>query len=546
MKEKFDEKLTEKLKNYVAWIRLVWVNSRGDKLSFDDRPYLKQIYSDQFPNIVYIKAAQMGLSERLLSEAVWICEQMGMNVLYTFPASSQLQDFTQARLDPIFQHSTYLHKVYQESSTGVQKIELKKIGKGHLYFRGSQNEKQIISIDADVVFLDERDRFLERSVPFIDKRTLASSLRWRREASTPTLPGHGIHNSYNESDQRVWQVPCSKCGKYQEIDFFKNIDHKTYEINCSVTDCDGKLPRLGEGKWVPLKPEISNECHGYKITGLSNPRRSVKEIVVDYYKALNSSISELEQFYNQTLGMPFQMEGQKLTVEQLDACQRDYSMPVEIKGCYAGADVGSVINITVSSPYAKDKNRIVWAGTVNKFFGPEDSIESIMNRFDIKMLVIDKFPEVRKVSELIEKFPGRVYAAIYPSKKFTVDNYIMWDDPVKEVKLDRTISLDYLVSEIQNQKIEFPNNINFIENFYDQMCSSVRITVKNERTGDTIARWVEEKPDHYFHAMNYNRIAQMKATAGQALVDYYKSTEQRPKTMSEVERWVRLNGQRID
>lgn len=485
------------------------------------------------------------MSERLLSEAVWVCEQLGKNTLYVFPASSQLQDFTQARLDPIFQHSPYLHKVYQESSGGVQKIELKKIGKGHLYFRGSQNEKQIISIDADFVLLDERDRFLEKSVPFIDKRTLASTLRWRREASTPTLPGHGIHNSYADSDQRVWQIQCPKCDTWQEIDFFKNVNHETYKVDCMNADCDANLNRLSDGRWKATKPELSAVRHGYRVTGLTNPRVTLKEMVVDYNKALGSSISELEQFYNQTLGMPFQIDGQKISADELDACQRDYSMPVEMKGCYAGADVGSVINMVVSQPYLDDKSRIVWAGIVNNFFGPEDSIEAIMKRFDIKTLVIDKFPEVRKVSELITMFPGRVYAAIYPTKNFTIDNYIMWDDPVREVKLDRTISLDYLVGEIKNQKLELPNNINFVEHFYDQMCSSVRVTVKNERTGTTIARWVEEKADHFFHAMNYDRIARTKAISGQALVDYYRSTEQRPKKLVDIVRWVRQSGQRI-
>lgn len=487
----------------------------------------------------------MGLSERLLAEAVWVCEQLGKNTLYTFPASSQLQDFTQARLDPVFQYSKYLNSVYQESSDSVQKIELKKIGKGHLYFRGSQNEKQIISIDADIVILDERDRFREESVPFIDKRTLASDLRWRREASTPTIPGAGIHQSFLNSDQRVWQVPCDTCGVYQEIDFFKNIDHKTYECVCYEPDCEGHLKRLGKGKWVPLNPSKSSEVHGYKITGLLNPRRSVKEIVEEYYKCLNGSISDLEQFYNQTLGMPFQVEGQKLTDENIDACKRDYVMGTNVQHCYAGCDVGQVNNIEVSVPYGKDKARVVWAGTVRHFLGPTDSIEAVINKYDIKVLVIDRRPEERKVMELIEKFPGRVYAATYPTKKFTIDNYVMWDDVTHEVKLDRTISLDYLVSDIQNQNIEYPNNIQFVDNFYEQMTSSVRVSIKNEKTGENIVKWVETKPDHYFHTANYDRIARMKSVVGQALVDYYKEPEGSPQTLTQLAQWVKINGRKI-
>lgn len=521
------------------------MNSRGNRLSFEDRSYLVQIYEDQFPNIVYMKAAQMGLSERALSEAVWIPEQLGMNVLYTFPASSQLQDFTQARLDPIFQHSKYLNEVHQKSSDGVQKIELKKIGKGHIYFRGSQNEKQIISIDADAVFLDERDRFLATSVPFIDKRTLASSLRWRRELSTPTKPGMGIHASYMNSDQRVWQVPCSKCGKWQEIDFFKNIDHKTFDVKCVDKECDGFLDRLGPGRWHALKPEKSNECHGYKISGIYNPRTSVKEMVDSYYKALNNSISDLEQFYNQTLGEPFSIDGQKLEVDDLDACKADFLMPVNIKGCYAGADVGSVINMQVSVPYGENKARIVWAGTVNHFFGPNDSVEYIMEKFDIRLLVIDKFPEQRKVAELVAKYPGRVYAATYPTAKFSIDQYVIWDDIIHEVKLDRTISLDYLVNDIQNKRQELPSNIMMVDNYYDQMCSSVRVNVKNERTNEVIAKWIEGSADHYFHTANYDRIARTKAKVGQALVEYYKTPESYNSGLNNLMQWVNLHGKRI-
>ena len=490
----------------------------------------------------------MGLSERLLSEAVWIPEQLGKVVLYTFPASSQLQDFTQARLDPVFEQSPYLNDVYQKSSNGVQKIELKKIGNGYLYFRGSQNQKQIISIDADAVFLDERDRFNAEAIPYIDKRTLASDLRWRREASTPTYPGVGIHQAYLDSDQRVWELECTKCGVWQEIDFFKNINHEEYRVHCSK--CKASINRLKKGRWRALYPEKSEDIHGYKISGILNPRRTIKEIVEDYYKCLRGSISDLEQFYNQTLGTPFQVEGMKLTEENIDSCRRAYNMPIEVQPAYGGCDVGQVHNITVSVPNGSDadgnrKMRLIYAGRVTKFFGPSDSIEYIMNKYNIKMLVIDKHPETSSVMRLMEKFPGRVYAATYPTKKFTVDNYIMWDDITKEVKLDRTISLDYLVSDIQNQRLDLPDNINFVDEFYEQLCSSVRVSVKNKRTGEDYAKWVEEKPDHYFHTLNYNRIAILKGGVGQALVEYYKTPESQSNSLSQMVQWVRLNGKRI-
>jgi phage terminase large subunit GpA-like protein len=147
-------------------------------LEFSNRLYLIDLYRDQHPNIVFTKAAQMGLSERLLAEAIWIPDQLSKNVLYTFPTQSHLQDFVQARLDPVLNNSDYFVSRIEGANMNqkdISKIGLKRIGKGFLYLRGSQNEKQIITIDADAVILDERDRFIQQNVPFIDKRTLAST-----------------------------------------------------------------------------------------------------------------------------------------------------------------------------------------------------------------------------------------------------------------------------------------------------------------------------------------------------------------------------------
>ena len=116
------EKLTEtELDNYFTWVRAVWVNARGEPLDFDKYPYLVDIYQDQFPNIIFQKAAQMGISERLISEAVWVCDRKNKNVLFVFPTSAQLNDFVQARIEPVFNFSDYLSRI-----TGVLSVEEKK------------------------------------------------------------------------------------------------------------------------------------------------------------------------------------------------------------------------------------------------------------------------------------------------------------------------------------------------------------------------------------------------------------------------------------
>lgn len=532
------------MSDYFTWVKAIWVTGRGTPLDFTSRKYLVQIYQDQHPSIVFMKAAQMGMSERGISESVWVPDVLGKNVLYTFPSMAQLQDFVQARIDPVIASSEYLYSRTSETDKSLSKIGLKRFGKGHLYLRGSQNEKQIISVDADMVILDERDRFDQDNVPYIDKRLLASDLRWRREISTPTIPGIGIHAAFTESDQRVWQVPCSECGHWQELDFFKNIDFEKRKLICVKCKSD-KIDRLADGKWEITNP--GPDVHGYKINGIYNPMRSIEELIKEYDKAQTEGYSSVQQFYNQVLGYPYEITGQSLGTEEVDACKRDFYMPTtkyQKNQVYLGCDVGvDQLHVCVVEKISDEKMRLLWAGTVRNFFGPMDSLERIVNMYGIKYGVIDKKPETSQVRKMVEMFPGRIYAAGYPNMKFSVKDYYIYDDVRYEVQIDRTISLDYLINDIQNQRIELPANVGMIDGFYDQLLSSVRVTDRNKKTGVDQARWVEKGADHYLHTLNYARIAQIRGVIGKALLDYYVKPEE--SLAPNLVDWIRVNGQRI-
>ncbi len=536
----------EKLSDFYTWVRAVWMTARGEPLDFESRPFLVEIYQDQFPSIIYQKAAQMGISERLISEAVWVPDQLGKVSLYTFPTQTHLQDFAQARLDPVIANSDYLRtRVEANKDTrekSLMKIGLKRIGHGFLYMRGSQNEKQITTIDADIVFLDERDRFDQHNVPFIDKRLLASTLKWRREASTPTIPGKGINKAFIESDQRIWQLECKKCGLWQELDFFKSIDFERQVVRC--TKCGEEMNRLAMGRWHVTYP--GRAVHGYKISGLFNPNTTVSSLLEKYRQAQLNGFSDLQQFFNQDLGLPYEVTGQSVQLSELESCKRDFTIPMpDTKGCYAGADVGvERIHVCVVQKTGPDTMRIVWAGTVMNFTGPFNSLEAIMKIYGVQTMVVDKKPEQTKVKEIMDMFPGHVYAADYPTIKFSLQQYYIWDDVKYDLRLDRTISLDYLIADIQNQRIEFPRNIEIVEGFYDQLMAVVRTIDPDKRTGTEVAKWIERGPDHFTHALNYARMAQIRGTVGQALLDYYRKPEiaVTPNFLD----WLRINGQRLE
>lgn len=551
--------MTKELDNFWLWVQSVWVNSRGEPLDFDEHKYLEDIYKDQYPNIVFQKAAQMCISERLISESVWVCDRLSKNTLYTFPTSSQLSDFVQARLEPVFMYSDYLSRITGSLSSEekkrrnidetdkIKKVGLKQIGRGFLYLRGSQNQQQIITVDADMIILDERDRFIQEHVPYIDKRLLHSTLKWRREASTPTFPGMGINESFNNSDQRVWMVICQHCKLEQEIDFFFNVDFDKKIIVCKV--CKKGVDRFSKGRWVATKPQNSI-LHGYKINGIYNPRKTVDAIIEDYEGAKSKGFAAMQQFYNQVLGIPYEAEGVSLLISDLNSSRANQEIARSSEASFAGVDVGQSIHVIISEKSDK-KIRYIYIGIVRDFFGEFDSLEGLINKYKVKLMVIDAHPDTRKVRELIEKFPKNIYAAYYPTKKFDIQNYYNFDDIRHEVYIDRTISLDYLVSEVQNKNIELPLNAQYIPDFYQQMASAIRVTQINPRSGQAEARWVERGPDHYMHAANYNRIAMLKGDVAHALLESYNNTpevkndNQTPTDLWGIARWVRLKGERI-
>src|SRR5665811_1535 len=100
---------------------------------------------------------------------------------------------------------------------GADSKRLKRIGDGYIYLRGSDSQRQVASVDADVVLLDEFDQMAEGTFALAQKR-LASSQRGQLiVASTPRFPEAGVNTLFLQSDQRRYHIPCQGCGTEQAL-----------------------------------------------------------------------------------------------------------------------------------------------------------------------------------------------------------------------------------------------------------------------------------------------------------------------------------------
>ena len=464
---------------------------RGKLINFKQFPYLVDIYEDTAKEIVVQKSAQCGISEYLVDRSFFLTENSKLVGLYCFPAQSQLNAFSHARVEQVIKQSPHLSELTGETNN----VSLREIGNSHIYFRGMQDIKQIISVDADYLMLDEIDAMRHDYLPIVEKRLGGSTKKLKHYVSTPTYPNYGINKRFKEGDQREWYIRCDECGYWQYLDFFKNVDLKKEIYVCKK--CKLSIDNLKNGKWIPRYKD--REIHSYHISKLMSSRSSAKELIKSF-----KNKAALQHFYNFDLGVPYVITGSRLQREHLNAItgKSDYDMKYSGERCCMGIDIGIDINLYITQ-LINGRPNTLFAGTVKDF----EELDRYMNVYNVAMCVIDALPETRESKKFALRFPERVRLAYYPPMKMDIYYKKEVRDGVKIVDINRTLSLDYTYNDFFMQKIKLPKNIESVEDLYDQLTSLIRVK-ELDRTGNQVARYVEQGADHYAHARNYCRVAE--------------------------------------
>ena len=464
---------------------------RGKTINFNRFPYLVDIYEDTAKEIAVQKSGQCGISEYLIDEAFFLTENYKIVGLYCFPAQAQLNAFSHARVEQVIKQSSHLSNICGDTNN----VSLREIGNSHIYFRGMQDIKQIISVDADYLMLDEIDAMRQDYIPIVEKRLGGSLHKIKRFVSTPTYPNYGINAKYKEGDQREWFIKCEHCGYWQYLDFFKNVDLKRGIYICKK--CKRNINNLMKGEWIARHKD--RELHSYHISKLMSSRSTVKELE----KAFKDKVA-LQQFYNFDLGLTYIVSGSKLQKDNIDAIVKKSDYDIKYSGyrCTMGVDVGTEINLYITQ-CDEEIPKTLFVGTVKDF----EELDRYMNVYNVTMCVIDALPETRESKKFAKRFPERVRLAYYPNMK--MDIYYKKDhrDDVLIVDINRTLSLDYMFNDFFMQTIKLPKNMESVEDFYDQMTSLIRVK-EVDKNGNQTARYIEQGADHYSHARNYCRVAE--------------------------------------
>src|SRR5690606_3332428 len=205
----------------------------GNKLEFSKHHFLLEPYMDNTPLQVVRKASQVGWSTLAIVRAFHLANFIKANVIYTLPSKSIVKDFVTPKVDPIVENNPTLKAMVGD----VDSMGLKQIGERFVYFRSSWDEASGIAISAHVLISDELDRSNQKAIKTYRTRLDSAKLDrpelgWEWQFSNPTIPGYGVDEKWQESDQKRWMIKCGKCNKWQELTYPESINFKTKEYIC--------------------------------------------------------------------------------------------------------------------------------------------------------------------------------------------------------------------------------------------------------------------------------------------------------------------------
>jgi hypothetical protein len=488
-----------------AWALMV--PERGVQLNLDEFPFQEDWYSEEIANareVVWQKAAQVGMSGYAWRWAARRAAHFGDRVIYFFPTDDDVSDFGDQRIEPSIVESAFL--LAQMPQGSVRHKHLKQIGTGFLALRGTQSKSAVQSVDADALVFDEYEYLHQANLAQAERRIAGSMAAGRqpriRRFGYPSVHGAGINAKYRATDRREWHVTCPECGLEQALTWQENMRWRTYgdeETVCrwghdefedpdsvaeawrACRDCETSLesPRgvpgpIHAGRWVPTNPE--GRIPGFLVTRLIVPRTDLEELVKNSRK---TKPHDQEAFWNNDLGLPFSPAEAALTEEQILAASGFGQLQVTSTRSrnpkVAGVDVASERNLSmwIDELLPDGTTSALWMGEPLDF---QEVVERI-RAFGVAMTVIDSMPERRMARSVAATFPGRVVLASYDDKNES--DAFRYDPKKNLVTVNRTEALDAMMDSIRQLR-RFPVR-NILPRFVSQLMSPKRRIVEDAR-----------------------------------------------------------------
>jgi len=259
------------------------------------REPLECFRDDSLSEVTLVFATQIAKTLMIMLGVSWWLEHHAGRCIWVMDTESNARSFSETRWQPLIRDCPALAAMMPADRDEFKKLQ-QKLGQSLIHFVGSNSPGNLASRPADLVVMDEVDKFAvttareANAVDLVEQRTKSRANTKVIKTSSPTDEGGLIWKSWLHGDQRKFFVPCPHCGEFQILEF-ENVrwDQKAKTPNgwdyervrntaryycqkCAAEIHDGhKTKMLRDGEWRPTNPNAAPGVRSYQLTSLYSP-----------------------------------------------------------------------------------------------------------------------------------------------------------------------------------------------------------------------------------------------------------------------------------
>lgn len=307
--------------------------------------------------VTVLKAARVGYSSLLTGCLGAYVANDPCPVIVLLPTESDCRDFVVSTLDPTFGASPALRGALADEAdeSGRSTLLHRRFPGGSLRIVAAKSPRNLRARTARILLIDESDAMTmtpEGSpITLAEKRTLSFPDRKIIQGSTPTDElTSNVWRAWQESDQRVYKVPCPDCGAFFEIVWgcIEWPEGQPDKAACRCPHCESLIPErnkaamVTQGHWEAQRPDVKGHA-GFRLSALVSTLANASwgKLAAEFLAAKKSP-DTLRVFVNTVLGEIWREAADEIDESELAARAEPVSLeaiPAEVLVLTAGTDV---------------------------------------------------------------------------------------------------------------------------------------------------------------------------------------------------------------
>lgn len=333
-----------------------WSTSRAEY----QREIMNTFTDPNIKKITLMASSQIGKTEIMNNCIGYVIDKDPGPILLVQPSLELAESWSKIRFSPMVRDTKILNSKINnlKSRDSNNTIREKVFPGGYIIMAGANSPASLSSRPIRYLFLDEKDRYPYSAGVEGDPSEIAekrTATFWNKkifEASSPTLKGESrIEKNYEESDKRMFYVPCPHCGQHQvlrwtNLKWDKDNDGRHHsETARYLCDSCGRLwndverwSAISKGHWKQSKESKGHA--GFWLWEAYSSWVTLEDMVDRWLSALDKGPEYLKVFVNTSLGQVWEDKGERVDENILIKRREEYEgAPADVIIITAGVDV---------------------------------------------------------------------------------------------------------------------------------------------------------------------------------------------------------------